>query len=80
MAARLDSIEREELVEDLIRRLQEKGIPEGAWLFDLARARAGLREVDDLLRRLELAISGKDILPSGAPTTVIVALVLWAVG
>ena len=52
----LKSDERDELVEDLIRRLEERGVPPGAWLVDIGAVRHALRDADTLLRRLEQAI------------------------
>ena len=45
-----------ELAGDIVRELEERGLPSGAWLFDIARVRQSLREADTLLRRLEDAI------------------------
>jgi hypothetical protein len=45
-----------ELVGEIVRELEERGVPSGAWLFDIARVRQSLREADTLLRRLEDAI------------------------
>ena len=47
---------REGLAEEIMRRLEERGVPSGAWLVDIAQARTALREADALLRRLEDAI------------------------
>ena len=44
------------LVEEIVQGLEVRGVPSGAWLIDVARARQSLREADDLLRRLEDAI------------------------
>ena len=44
------------LVEEIVHGLEERGVPSGAWLIDVARVRQSLREADDLLRRLEDAI------------------------
>jgi hypothetical protein len=53
-----DQIERTRsvLAEEIVQRLEERGVPAGAWLIDVARVRQSLREADDLLRRLEDAI------------------------
>lgn len=58
MADHPDSAEgiRSELAEEIIQGLEERGVPSGAWLIDIARARQSLREADTLLRRLENAI------------------------
>jgi hypothetical protein len=53
---RLNSEERDDLVEDLIRGLEERGLPPGAWLVDIGAVRHALRDADALLRRLEQAI------------------------
>ena len=45
-----------ELVGEIVRELENRGVPSGAWLFDIARVRQSLREADTLLRRLEDAI------------------------
>jgi hypothetical protein len=45
-----------ELAGEIIRELEQRGVPSGAWLFDIARVRQSLREADTLLRRLEDAI------------------------
>ena len=47
---------REGLAEEVLRLLEERGVPSGAWLVDIAQARTALREADTLLRRLEEAI------------------------
>jgi hypothetical protein len=49
-------IRREGLAEEIMRLLEERGVPSGAWLVDIAQARTALREADALLRRLEEAI------------------------
>lgn len=51
---------RDELVDDLLRRMEERGVPQGAWLVDITHARASLRrayeETDALLERLQEAV------------------------
>jgi hypothetical protein len=47
---------RDGLAEEIMRLLEERGVPSGAWLVDIAQARSALREADALLRRLEEAI------------------------
>jgi hypothetical protein len=47
---------REGLAEEIMRLLEERGVPSGAWLVDIAQARTALREADALLRRLEDAL------------------------
>jgi phosphoglycerate dehydrogenase-like enzyme len=44
------------LAEEVLRLLEERGVPSGAWLVDIAQARGALRQADALLRRLEEAI------------------------
>lgn len=45
-----------ELVVEIVRGLEERGVPSGAWLLDIARVRRSLRDADTLMRRLEDAI------------------------
>jgi hypothetical protein len=47
-----------ELAAEIIRELEHRGVPAGAWLIDIGRVRQSLREADTLLRRLEDAIIG----------------------
>ena len=47
---------RQGLAEEILRLLEERGVPSGAWLVDIAQVRNALREADSLLRRLEEAI------------------------
>lgn len=47
------SVEVSELAGEIIRELEQRGVPAGAWLIDIARVRQSLREADTLLRRLE---------------------------
>jgi hypothetical protein len=47
------SAEVSELAGEIIRELEQRGVPAGAWLIDIARVRQSLREADTLLRRLE---------------------------
>jgi hypothetical protein len=44
------------LVGEIVRELEERGVPSGTWLVDIARVRQSLREADTLLRRLEDAV------------------------
>jgi hypothetical protein len=37
-------------------RLRSEGAPAGTWLVDIARVRAGLREADSLLLKMQTAI------------------------
>jgi hypothetical protein len=48
--------EREEIADEVMRLLEERGVPSGAWLVDIAQARNALQSADALLRRLEAAI------------------------
>lgn len=52
------SREREtiELAGEIVRELEQRGVPAGTWLIDIGRVRQSLREADTLLRRLEDAI------------------------
>jgi hypothetical protein len=56
----LDELEtgtdRERLAADILDALEERGVPSGAWLIDIARVRQDLQAADTLLRRLEEAI------------------------
>jgi hypothetical protein len=51
-----DVAETSELAEEIVRALEERGLPPGAWLVDIARVRRALTEADGLLRRLEDAV------------------------
>lgn len=51
-----DAAEVSELAAEIIRELEHRGVPAGAWLIDIGRVRQSLREADTLLRRLEDAI------------------------
>jgi hypothetical protein len=48
--------DREQLVAEILDALEERGVPSGAWLVDIARVRQDLQAADTLLRRLEDAI------------------------
>ena len=48
--------DRSELMDEIVQALEERGLPPGAWLMDVARVRKSLQEADALLRRLEDAI------------------------
>lgn len=48
--------EHEELADEILRRLEERGLPQGAWLADIARVRRALQDADALLRRFQEAI------------------------
>jgi hypothetical protein len=47
---------RDRLAAEIIDALEERGVPSGAWLVDIARVRHDLQSADRLLRRLEDAI------------------------
>jgi hypothetical protein len=47
---------RSELVEEILEALEERGVPAGTWLVDIATVRQDLQAADRLLRRLEEAI------------------------
>jgi hypothetical protein len=44
------------LAAEIVDALEQRGIPSGAWLVDIARIRHALQEADDMLRRMENAI------------------------
>jgi hypothetical protein len=48
--------DRARLAAEIIEALEERGVPSGAWLVDIARVRHDLQAADRLLRRLEDAI------------------------
>lgn len=48
--------ETSELAEEIVLALEERGLPPGAWLVDIARVRRALSDADGLLRRLEDAV------------------------
>jgi hypothetical protein len=48
--------EREQLADEIMRLLEERGVPSGTWLVDIAQARNALQSADAVLRRLEAAI------------------------
>ena len=55
-AAGSATTETEALAERVLELLEQRGVPSGAWLVDIAQVRRSLREADGLLRRLEDAI------------------------
>ena len=55
-AATVAQADPEALVEEILKGLDERGLPAGAWLADLLRVRQALQEADSLLRRLQEAI------------------------
>jgi hypothetical protein len=48
---------QDELVEQIVSALEARGVPAGTWLIDLVCVRQALRDADNLLRRLEDAIT-----------------------
>jgi hypothetical protein len=52
----LPEVDSADLVREIVHGLEERGVPSGAWLLDIARVRRSLREADSLMRRLEDAI------------------------
>ena len=46
----------EEILDELVEVLEERGVPRGMWLVDIAEVRCTLQNADSLLRRLEYAI------------------------
>lgn len=57
--------QHEALAEAIVRRLEERGLPTGAWLADIVRVRRALQEADTLLRRLQEAIIAEAESPPG---------------
>ena len=55
-AASPEALEPQSVAEQVLQLLEERGVPSGAWLVDIAQARQALRNADTLLRRLEDAI------------------------
>lgn len=51
-----EAVEPQSVAEQVLRLLEERGVPSGAWLFDIGQTRQALRDADTLLRRLEDAI------------------------
>ena len=54
--AQPNTVAPEGLAEEILRLLEQRGVPSGAWLIDIAQVRSALRDADALLRRLEEAI------------------------
>jgi hypothetical protein len=52
----ISDAEREAIAAEILDGLEERGVPPGAWLVDLARVRDALQSADALLRRMEEAI------------------------
>jgi hypothetical protein len=53
----MDENEREpDAVVEFLRVLEERGVPEGAWLIQIAQVRDALHAADELMRRLERAV------------------------
>jgi hypothetical protein len=55
-AAETAGADAEALAERVLELLEQRGVPSGAWLVDIAQVRRSLRDADNLLRRLEDAI------------------------
>jgi hypothetical protein len=55
-AAEATTTDAESLAERVLELLEQRGVPSGAWLVDIAQVRRSLRDADNLLRRLEDAI------------------------
>jgi hypothetical protein len=51
-----ESTDAETLAERVLELLEQRGVPSGTWLVDIAQVRRSLRDADNLLRRLEDAI------------------------
>lgn len=49
----MDDQEREELLDALVERLRDEGLPAGKRLFDVMRARRALALADDVLQVIE---------------------------
>ncbi len=52
----MTSQEREALVREIIERLEERGVPQGTWLIEIARAHEAARDITNLLARLQDAV------------------------
>ena len=52
----MDNEERAILATELLRQLEERGAPQGTWLFEIERVRQALREADELLLHLYDAV------------------------
>ena len=50
------AMEPQSVAERVLQLLEERGVPSGTWLVDIAQTRRALRDADALLRRLEDAI------------------------
>jgi hypothetical protein len=57
--------EHEQLLEALLEGLRGHGVPQGAWLVEIAQARQALAQADSLLRRLAEAIVSQLPPPGG---------------
>ena len=51
-----EAMEPQSVAERVLQLLEERGVPSGTWLVDIAQTRRALRDADALLRRLEDAI------------------------
>jgi hypothetical protein len=52
----LEPLDAEAVAERVLDLLEQRGVPSGAWLVDIAQVRRALRDADGLLRRLEEAV------------------------
>jgi hypothetical protein len=52
----MEDDDRNELLDALLARLKEEGVPQGTWLIEIALVREALRAADSVLRRLEDAL------------------------
>ena len=52
----LEDNEHAALVDQLLLKFEERGAPQGSWLFEIERVRGALRDADELLRQLHDAI------------------------
>ena len=51
-----EAMEPQIIADRVLQLLEERGVPSGTWLVDIAQTRRALRDADALLRRLEDAI------------------------
>lgn len=52
----MDEQDRAAIVDDLLVRLEERGVPQGTWLVEIEQAHRSLIEVSGLLSRLRSAL------------------------
>lgn len=55
-SAQLERSGANDLAAEIVQALEERGVPDGAWLVDIGRVRCALQDADSVLRRLEDAI------------------------